>query len=1253
MSENLINARIWDNVKKIIDERLLAIEKISDPHKRINEFVFSSRNRLGKHINSLFETIGKELFRLFLYDTIKKSKSRNIKQNIQNFQFYFWPGYSNIDNQRLALQGLRQEGLFQEYDLCGIGNKQIKDEQVNYIIKYINQESSECLLFQHHENEGDFWIKNIPSSIAYNRVLNASHFDKENGYGGKSYSPAGTSNWIFSQKASGISEFSLKETNTSFMILNVGVHEEDSCSKYQNNSIVIKISEDKIGESGYIVSKSLDKKNFNIAEEQRFIEWPAPAVQSSSDSFDVKTNRKLHKQAYSYWLSETLKTNKTTQSNYDEIINSFKEEGFSEISERIVSFGEIEEQIRKKTEEIYYKNWYTIFLDGHSRNSDLGSAMFFSNHSHSKSFLRKCLLFLKVVYKDLRIIEFNTRKEIETLKLLKQSGTNAIAKVMARNMSHNIGSHVLSRLVDSGNIDIEKFTTGDKPYYTPYSEELCYDIRIQALEDSLRKQDEKETWCGEIKYKARKSYYNQLISIFFSYLKTRQDFLADIVSSVPQVQNSKLFKKELMEGIDSNRILLNRISGVDDFPYKFHFEGEIREDKDLSVAISNDVMGQHAFYIILENIIRNTAKHGNGGSDSSTENIFKIRVKDSELDSSYYQVTIFDNKSFDNDEKSFIKFNKKNLEYINTLDKCEIVISRGNGFNGNESQYDEISKPELVVAFTERLKKYNGHTPELKHEGSDDEYDYYSIRKIDQLIIRQNVWINKSILDDQFKLRQGALGLIEMEACAAYLRRVPVEDIEAERFELAFDPEKIEKNKEEIENGTKELPLFKAINPCKFGKPNERENVLGYQFYLPKPKKLLILDFKGKEWNRVSDKGKSEENLKILENVGVLLLKVGTQKDGDMIKPKWYFNENKTYQHEIMLLIGKKNLNDFSKIIKSHIPSRWITYCDVKKNFERYQSIYNKAKNDKILDYAISYKINQVIKNPDQVLREVWRAYIYKRYEELEIEEAYIKEELSYELLFPKNRKSKEKVNVTIKNHSYDNTDVGPFTSVSESRFDYLKDLIVIENEESMDAFEESVLNGSSFLTQAQFLDAVMSNVCILDERIQEQVQSNQYTAQSPEGPRTEPYQFWWNLQNVFVPLGGKSDGIDLNKKDFPKDLDKEINKVLIEQFRKNKREIKGLKWLVIHLGVIEKIAVKNNLKKDCNDDREKIISQIVEGFDNVKVIITSGRAPKDLPDKIAFLSYSVISQYIIENRFKLLLNEVLNSARPTREQNE
>src|SRR5690606_35283354 len=102
--------------------------------------------------------------------------------------------------------------------------------------------------------------------------------------------------------------------------------------------------------------------------------------------------------------------------------------------------------------------------------------------------------------------------------------------------------------------------------------------------------------------------------------------------------------------------LLDRISGLDNFKFTFKLDIWLGEEKeDVLVSMPNDILGQQALYIIIENIIRNTAKHGSKVSkDGKLKEhiVFTIRIRESSLDPSLYQVTIFDNIKSNREENT-------------------------------------------------------------------------------------------------------------------------------------------------------------------------------------------------------------------------------------------------------------------------------------------------------------------------------------------------------------------------------------------------------------------------------------------------------------------------------------------------------------------------------------------------------------------------------------------------------------------------
>ncbi|MBK9352805.1 MAG: hypothetical protein IPN09_02165 [Bacteroidetes bacterium] len=200
-------------------------------------------------------------------------------------------------------------------------------------------------------------------------------------------------------------------------------------------------------------------------------------------------------------------------------------------------------------------------------------------------------------------------KEIE-----KQATRSAISQVMARNMSHNIGSHVLSRLVTPEILEkLFNACSESKELFKLYHPLFDEKIAGSALFANLN-----------------------------TYQKTRMDFLADVTFGEPAMENSRLLRAEILKELDDNRLLLENISGTDNFHYEFivrnctnckkeccnehNIEACINcetciineESKnDIQVSMPNDILGYHALFLILENIIRNCAKHSGVAADKN------------------------------------------------------------------------------------------------------------------------------------------------------------------------------------------------------------------------------------------------------------------------------------------------------------------------------------------------------------------------------------------------------------------------------------------------------------------------------------------------------------------------------------------------------------------------------------------------------------------------------------------------------------
>lgn len=224
----------------------------------------------------------------------------------------------------------------------------------------------------------------------------------------------------------------------------------------------------------------------------------------------------------------------------------------------------------------------------------------------------------------------------------------AISQVMARNMSHNIGSHVLSRFMNHK--DIQSVDGAQSQYL--YNRNLLNNPFAFKGGDS--NEDKK----------------NKLLALFNMYLKNRMDFLADIATSDPSIEYPMLFDVDIISMLYHNEILLSRISGANDIiNYRIILIG----DQTAIVSVTNGVLGAQALYIIIENIIRNTYKHGRPDRNL----LFTLELKRIEQ-SDFYELDIYDNnyKSKEEIEKTA---NERNNTFNKDVLSNNILRSEGLG----------------------------------------------------------------------------------------------------------------------------------------------------------------------------------------------------------------------------------------------------------------------------------------------------------------------------------------------------------------------------------------------------------------------------------------------------------------------------------------------------------------------------------------------------------------------------------------------
>ena len=700
----------------------------------------------------------------------------------------------------------------------------------------------------------------------------------------------------------------------------------------------------------------------------------------------------------------------------------------------------------------------------------------------------------------LNLLSFREQSLSETRKA-------AISQVMVRNLSHNIGSHVLSRFKNTEDIKL-LININD-------SKNLTKKINRTSLTPLISDSQ----YVGNLNLNLD---FNELdkISYFNEYLKNRMDFLADIATSDPSIENPMYFIKEVMDGLDKNRILLDRISGVSDnirYGFEVRKKDGVRrwikpyEQKfvnDFMVSVPNDILGCQALYIIIENIIRNIVKHS---KLKKNENKFTIHIdiEDYKFNDDYYQVGIYDN----------LYRAKKEME--------SLIEIRNHAFDA-----------PIVNRSTGRLRNEN-------------------------------------------------LGTIEMEVCAAYLRKLPFNEIEDESY-LLFN-----QNNKKLSLRISAPKLIYAHSYKHYIKKNSPKYSLGYRLCLRKPLTLLVIDDDNELKLGTLDKDR-------LRQFGIWILKL---KDDE----KYNYNNKTNYGHEFLIWLGNEEKLKLFLIHnnQNNLPKRILKKADfINNNF--------------YLDY----------KEPQNTIKNVWLLYGKKQIYNNRINK----------VIFRMGKKTSDfRGNITYKKNIFE-FNIGNHAdnwNEVKNKNDLYYDFLCHEHKYlSIGLLYDELL-------QAKYVECLLTKVMIIDERIQYDI-----VIQQKEYPTGMRYKEFFDMQGIKIPSLFEA---NLNLTNFGslniggtfQNEKTEANKIS-EFIKKN---IKEYDFCVIHLGILEKMLPVDSPKT--SSDINKIINKIFKRDERKKIIITSGRGkPQNLPIDLCFVSLAIL-QNIVETLFdKFLLVKILYNSR-------
>jgi len=249
---------------------------------------------------------------------------------------------------------------------------------------------------------------------------------------------------------------------------------------------------------------------------------------------------------------------------------------------------------------------------------------------------------------------------------------SAIASIMSRNMSHNLGSHVLSA-VSTGIND-----PTDIQYLTRY---------IQQRQDYIAQiTTEFPKWSHSYRF------IGQIMRYFFE-----QRLLLKYIAESEGLTAKEYYPENPENRIDDNnigklRFEINRITDENERIKEIPKE-ETDPDRgeytlnDPLLAIPGGITGVQAFYSILENIIRNAAKHSYSlEKDINTEDGGLKVIIDYKIKETYVEFTIYTNVTKNDDEENNLK------------DKLNNKISASFIDDKNELKYENWGIAEIKIS---------------------------------------------------------------------------------------------------------------------------------------------------------------------------------------------------------------------------------------------------------------------------------------------------------------------------------------------------------------------------------------------------------------------------------------------------------------------------------------------------------------------------------------------------------------------------
>lgn len=807
-------------------------------------------------------------------------------------------------------------------------------------------------------------------------------------------------------------------------------------------------------------------------------------------------------------------------------------------------------------------------------------------------------------------------------KVYERSVRHAISQVFVRNMSHNIISHVL--------------------------------VNLQS-EESLKKENLQEiinkgTYEGiDIENKDKVLSIEYQLAVLNKYISNRCLYLNEATYSVSNFVESKKVYKDLFKGLDENRILLNLISAVDNFKYRFRFlyrDREINEKEDIAVMIPGGVLGQQAFYNIIENMIRNTAKHN--AFKVSKEVTFTVafvepivmidylKEKTNEILTNIGKFEGMNSfKQIKNIEKNFLENEEIKAQagdIYNIIKENPDIGIDNEVFNLHEEEFEILGKKitinkedyqtkeeNFIIDKERQLSVYNfkkmlgkdwiSLLVQLYGRMLDKINRYYEVIIYNDVVLEEkeadnilnNIYngLRGEVLEGD-TLRTHSLGLLEMKASAAFLRQIDIVKIEEGILSYTDEAQHI------FFMGLIKLRAEGGFN-------------IGYRFFLKKVEKYLIVchlkeDYQEKiaKWSAIGIElisvedflGKIERK-ESFSHEFVLLLTQEAKDSVGTIGEYFYSNhkekrENRRNDRIPELSLLPERLMYIEEDFLSEVGETQIEEFFSQKIWEQWEGTRkeDKDKNKNYLAINTSILKTGLFANYDDCKQVVFHNHLYSM-------------------------KDWENVIKGIDEKNKGKITVEPLSSAAQRKLPYF-DIY----QSSLDNYVIEIRKNDKYFITQQLIEAYFNKVIVIDERIQKFASAPFFT----EGNKTLYQRDIFDHINVLMP---KAEEVDLNNESLSDEYIQRIEEFIIENIPESE-------FLVVHYGLFERIYGKEN-------HNEVLNSKLLEWSKMIRTIVVTGRGQhtlEGLPEAVNYLNLSSLLDAFRDNRNKYSINYILNQTR-------